>query len=150
MRDRNPRVGEIQGPVSLLSPRTDPHQHPRRCALGAQPVHAEPPAPAATPSHAPRCQPPCSARQARCLRRAQHGDGGGWSRPAAAAAARAASPPSTPGGRAAGPRAGRLHRPSFCERRLPQAAWRAGPGHRASARNSLPALPAAPRPAGVA
>ena len=40
--------------------------------------------------------------------------------------------PLRPWRRAAGPRAGRLHRPSFCERRLPRAAWRAGPGHRAS------------------
>lgn len=53
----------------------------------------------------------------------------GVSRPAAAPAA---SPPLRPWRPAAGPRAGRLHRPSFCERRLPRAAWRAGPGHRAS------------------
>lgn len=90
-----------------------------------------------TPSRARRCQPPSGARQARCLRPPR-----GWG--FAPAAAPAASPSPSPWRRAAGPRAGRLHRPSLCERRLLGAAWRAGPGRRARARNSLAAPPEPP------
>ncbi|TKC43690.1 hypothetical protein EI555_003772 [Monodon monoceros] len=91
----------MQGPIPLVSPRPDPHRRPRGCALGAQPVrdrssHRRPP----NPSRAPRCQPPCGARQARCLRPPRHG--GVVSRPAAAPAASPSSQPLAAGGRAEG------------------------------------------------
>ncbi|XP_063085209.1 proline-rich protein 36-like [Cavia porcellus] len=91
--------------------------------------------PAANPLRGARCQARSGARQARCLRRARLGG-------SAPTAAPVASPSSAPGG---GGGRGVCTDPP-CVRRLPRAAWRAGPGHRARAGNSFPARPPAPRP----
>lgn len=102
-------------------PTSRPSPAPRGRVLGAQPQRPPP-----TPSCPPRCQPPCGACQARCLRLPRRGGG------VQAGGGPSGVSPLRPWRPAAGPRAGRLHRPSFCERRLLPAAWRAGPGHRAS------------------
>lgn len=133
-RQRNPRVGERQGPVRLFphARGPDPHQRPLGCALGAQPLHTGAPSAGRRPPPVPggASLPLVPARRGVCGRPR----GGGCPR---RRRPRWRLPAPSRWRRAAGPRAGRLHRPSFCERRLPRAAWRAGPGHRASARNSL-------------
>nr|CAI9688485.1 unnamed protein product [Rangifer tarandus platyrhynchus] len=112
----------MQKPVPRVSPRPDPHPRPAGASwersLSAR--HRPPPVPRGA------SLPVVPARRGVCGCPGVEGGG------VQAGGGPSGVSPLRPCRRAAGPRAGRLHRPSFCERRLPRAAWRAGPGHRAS------------------